>query len=127
MLDPENIRHESSSHSTGTSEALLDFPILAEAIEEMMLSRYDDSSDDKRWSEDARNFLSCTLSGTLKNIMKVEMYLSLKSRMVVSNVRIASLLEACGVPEKIDSADPLCIRDVTGKFTKQRVAGRYFA
>ena len=71
VLDPKNIRHDPLHHSTITSEILLDFPILAEAIEEMMLSRYNDTSEGERWSEDARNFLSCTLSGSLKSLMKV--------------------------------------------------------
>ena len=56
------------------SQALLDFPILAELIEDMMLSRYHLVSDDEKWSEDALSFLSCTLSGSLETLVKVRDY-----------------------------------------------------
>jgi hypothetical protein len=72
VIDPTDLQHDPLDNSAITSEILLDFPILAEAIEEMMLSRYHDTSEDERWSEDARNFLSCTLSGSLTSLMKVE-------------------------------------------------------
>lgn len=53
------------------SQVLLDLPILAEIIEEMMLSRCHFTSDDESWSKDALDFLSCTLSGSLESLMNV--------------------------------------------------------
>ena len=71
MLHPDNITDSPTADNNRSSEILLDFPILAEAIEEMMLSRVHLASEDEKWSEDAKNFLSCTLSGSLKSLMKV--------------------------------------------------------
>lgn len=79
VLHPNNIRDVPATDDPGRSEILLDFPILAEAIEEMMLSRHRPASGDDRWSEDAKNFLSCSLSGSLKNLMKVR-YLSRRNK-----------------------------------------------
>ncbi len=52
-------------------QILLDFPILAEIAEDMMLSRYHLTSKDEKLSEDALSFLSCTLLGSLETLMKV--------------------------------------------------------
>jgi hypothetical protein len=71
VLDPDNIKHDPLHESPRTSQAILDFPIFAEIIEEMMLSRYHLESADDRFSKDARSFLSCTLSGSLESLMNV--------------------------------------------------------
>lgn len=71
MLDPDNIKYDLLHESLRTSQAILDYPIFAEIIEEMMLSRYHLASDDDRLSEDARSFLSCTLSGSMERLMNV--------------------------------------------------------
>ena len=60
------------------SQVLLDLPILAEIIEEMMLSRYHLTSDDESWSKDALDFLSCTLSGSLESLMNVSRAINIK-------------------------------------------------
>ncbi|MAD81879.1 MAG: hypothetical protein CL912_02855 [Deltaproteobacteria bacterium] len=54
--------------SPKSSQVLLDFPIIAELIEDMMLSRFHLSS---KWSEHALGFLSCTLTGSLENLKQV--------------------------------------------------------
>jgi hypothetical protein len=50
---------------------LLHYPLLAEIIEEMILSSYHLASDDDRRSEEALSFLSCTFSGSLESLMNV--------------------------------------------------------
>ena len=70
-LDLRKLKHDPLHESPRMSEILLDYPILAEIIEEMMLSRYHLTSDDESWSEDALSFLSCALSGSLENLMNV--------------------------------------------------------
>jgi hypothetical protein len=62
------------------SQVLLDLPILAEIIEEMMLSRYHLISDDESWSKDALDFLSCTLSGSLESLMSVSRAINILKR-----------------------------------------------
>jgi hypothetical protein len=54
-----------------SSEVLLDVPVLAEIIEEMMLPQYHLSSDGEGWSKEALDFLSCSLSGSIQSIMNV--------------------------------------------------------
>lgn len=49
----------------------MDFPVIAEIMEEMMLSRFHLTCDDERWSGDALDFLSCTLSGSLETLRNV--------------------------------------------------------
>lgn len=71
MLDPRKLKYDRLYESPKLSQALLDFPILAEIIEEMMLSRYHLTSDDEKWSIDALDFLSCTLDGSLESLMNV--------------------------------------------------------
>jgi hypothetical protein len=46
-------------------------PVLAEMIEDMILSRYHHTSDDQRWSKEALSFLSCSISGSLQSLMSV--------------------------------------------------------
>ena len=58
MLHPDNVRQAPTSNNTESSEILLDFPILAEAIEQMILSRYHLAPEKEMWSVDAKNFLS---------------------------------------------------------------------
>ncbi|KAH8674434.1 hypothetical protein BGZ60DRAFT_404015 [Tricladium varicosporioides] len=70
-LDFQELQHDHLHENSKVSEVLLDFPILAELIEEMMLSRYHLTSDDEKWSEDALSFLSCTLSGSLEALINV--------------------------------------------------------
>ena len=53
------------------SQVLLDFPILAELIEDMMLSRYHHTSESEKWSADALDFLACAVSGSLESLVKV--------------------------------------------------------
>jgi hypothetical protein len=53
------------------SQVLLNFPIIAKLIKEIMLSRYHFISSDEQWSEDALSFLSCALTGSLESLMKV--------------------------------------------------------
>jgi hypothetical protein len=65
------MKHDPLYEGPRVSQVLLDFPILAEIIEDMMLSRYHLTSDDERWSEDALAFLSCALSGTLESLLNV--------------------------------------------------------
>jgi len=56
------------------SQVLLDFSILAEIIEDMMLSRYYLVIEEGGGcSEIALDFLSCTLVGTLETLMNVRL------------------------------------------------------
>ena len=71
VLDVQNLQHDHLHESSKVSQVLLDFPIIAELIEEMMLSRYHLTSGDEQWSEDAISFLSCALSGSLESLMNV--------------------------------------------------------
>jgi len=50
---------------------LLDFPLLAEVIEEMMLPQYHLISNNKAWSQEALSFLSCSLLDLVETLMKV--------------------------------------------------------
>ncbi|CZT52252.1 uncharacterized protein RSE6_13541 [Rhynchosporium secalis] len=69
VLDPRDLKYDSLQESPKVSQVLLDFPILAEMIEEMMLSRYHLTPDDDKWSWDAVDFLSCTLEGSIESLM----------------------------------------------------------
>ena len=71
VLDLQKLQHDHLYESSKVSQVLLDFPVIAELIEEMMLSRYHLTSDDEKWSEDALSFLSCALSGSLESLMNV--------------------------------------------------------
>ncbi|RDL36258.1 uncharacterized protein BP5553_06870 [Venustampulla echinocandica] len=70
VLDLQQVQHDHLHEGSKVSQVLLDFPILAELIEDMMLSRYHLTPNDIMWSEDALSFLSCTLSGSLETLMK---------------------------------------------------------
>ena len=74
VLDLQKLQHDHLHESSKVSQVLLDFPIIAELIEEMMLSRYHLTSGDEKWSEDARSFLSCALSGSLESLINVRGY-----------------------------------------------------
>jgi hypothetical protein len=71
VLDFQSLRYDNLLESIGESHVLLDIPVLAEIVEEMMLSRYHITSGDDMCSEEALSFLSCTLSGSLQSLMKV--------------------------------------------------------
>ena len=71
VLDLQKLKYDNLYESPKVSQVLLDFPILAEIIEEMMLSRYHLTSDDERWSKEALDFLSCTLEGSFESLMNV--------------------------------------------------------
>jgi hypothetical protein len=71
VLDLQNLQHNDLHESSRVSQVLLNFPIIAELIEEMMLSRYHLTSGDEQWSEDALSFLSCALTGSSESLMKV--------------------------------------------------------
>jgi hypothetical protein len=71
-------------------QILLDFPILAEVIEDMMLSRYHLTSEDEKLSEDALSFLSCTLSGSLETLMKVRDHYPSNRNIVIDRASIVS-------------------------------------
>jgi hypothetical protein len=60
------------------SQVLLDLPILAKIIKEIMLSRYHLTSNDESWSKDALDFLSCTLLGSLESLMSVSRAINIK-------------------------------------------------
>jgi hypothetical protein len=70
-LDFQNLEYNHLYERANVSQVELDFPIVVEIIEEMMLSRYHLTSDDKRWSKDVLSFLSCSLSGSLESLIKV--------------------------------------------------------
>jgi hypothetical protein len=71
VLDPRELKYDGLYESPKVSQVLLDFPILAEIIEEMMLSRYHLTPDNEKWSRDALDFLSCTLKGSFESLMNV--------------------------------------------------------
>ena len=71
VLDPRELKYDALYESPKISQVLLDFPILAEIIEEMMLSRYHLTPDDENWSRDAIDFISCTLEGSFESLMNV--------------------------------------------------------
>jgi hypothetical protein len=74
VLALQELQHDHLQENSKVSQVLLDFPVLAEIIEEMMLSRYHLVSEDQKWSEDALSFLSCTLSGSLETLEKARVY-----------------------------------------------------
>lgn len=71
VLDFQNLQNDHLHENSRISRVLLDFPILVELIEEMMFSRYHLISDNEKWSEDALDFHSCALSGSLETLMNV--------------------------------------------------------
>ncbi|KAH6698104.1 hypothetical protein BKA61DRAFT_622661 [Leptodontidium sp. MPI-SDFR-AT-0119] len=71
VLDPRELKYDGLYESPKVSQVLLDFPILAEIIEEMMLSRYHLAPDDEKWSRDAIDFISCTLEGSFESLINV--------------------------------------------------------
>jgi hypothetical protein len=71
VLDLQNLQHDHLHESSRVSQVLLDLPIIAELIEDIMLSRYHLTSEDEQWSEVALSFLSCALSGSLESVMNV--------------------------------------------------------
>ncbi len=74
VLDLQKIQRDYLYEGSKAPQVLLDFPILTEVIEDMMLSRYHLTSNDEKLSEDALDFLSCTLSGSLETLIKVRGY-----------------------------------------------------
>ncbi len=71
VLDLRKLKYNDLYESPKVSQVLLDFPILAEIIEEMMLSSYHLLSDEERWSKDALDFLSCSVEGSFESLMNV--------------------------------------------------------
>jgi hypothetical protein len=71
VLDLRKLKYNDLYESPKISQVLLDFPILAEIIEEMMLSSYHATSGNERWSKDALDFLSCTVEGSFESLMNV--------------------------------------------------------
>jgi hypothetical protein len=87
-----------------SSEVLLDVPVLAEIIEEMMLPRYHLNSDGEGWSKEALNFLSCSLSGSIQSMMNVSIRVTCFGRLG-SSYNIALLSEKCCITKEVDSPD----------------------
>ena len=71
VLDLRKLKYNDLYESPKVSQVLLDFPILAEIIEEMMLSSSHLNSGDERWSKDALDFLSCTVEGSFESLINV--------------------------------------------------------
>ena len=67
------VMHSTCGHhvTQRATDLLLDFPIFAELVEEMMLSRYHLVYGQYQWSPEALQFLSCTLSGSLGSLTNV--------------------------------------------------------
>jgi hypothetical protein len=72
VLSLQELQQDSLHENLKVSQVLLDFPIVAELIEEMMLSRCHLISDNENWSENALDFLLCTLTGSLEALRKVD-------------------------------------------------------
>jgi hypothetical protein len=70
VLDPWHYEEDINCKDPKYSHALLDFPLLAEVAEEMMLPRYHLTSENEAWSREALSFLSCSLSESLESLMK---------------------------------------------------------
>jgi hypothetical protein len=106
-LDLRKLKYDDLYESPKVSQVLLDFPILAEIIEEMMLS-----SDDERWSKDALDFLSCTLLGSLESLMNVRN--DLRPQLAKQTLmRIALLLKTGCIPKEVNSTHSFCPRSYT--------------
>jgi hypothetical protein len=58
-------------NKSNSSEVLLDIPVLAEIIEEIILPQYYFNSDREGWSKKAFDFLSCLLSGSIQSIINI--------------------------------------------------------
>ena len=85
----------------------MDFPILAEIIEEMMLSRYHLTSDDERWSKEALDFLSCTLEGSFESLINIRSCLiSYIPKQTL--IRIALLLEEGYITKGVNTTPSIC-------------------
>ena len=76
VLDLRKLKYNDLYESPKVLQVLLDFPILAEIIEEMMLSSSHLNSGDERWSKDALNFLSYTVEGSFESLINVRSYFS---------------------------------------------------
>jgi len=70
VLDLEQYGRKASDESLRLTHALLDLPYMAEIVEEMLLLRCR-LDDDKVWSKDTLDFVSCCLSGSIESLMKV--------------------------------------------------------
>ena len=71
VLDHRELKYDALYESPKLSQVLLDFPILAQIIEERMLSRYHLTPNDENWSRDAIGFISCTLEGWFESLMNM--------------------------------------------------------
>lgn len=69
-LNLEQYQQKALDESPGHSHALLDLPYLAEIVEEMLLPRYH-LIDDEAWSQEALEFFSCCLSGSIETLLTV--------------------------------------------------------
>lgn len=69
-VDLEQYKQKVSDGNAKTSHALLDVPFLADIVEEMLLPRYHLQGDES-WSENALEFLSCCMSGSIETLLKV--------------------------------------------------------
>ncbi|KAH8799383.1 hypothetical protein F5884DRAFT_758410 [Xylogone sp. PMI_703] len=95
VLDFQTLYHDHLYEGSKTSQVLLDFPILAELIEEMILTRYHLTPDDEKWSEDALSFLSCTLSGSLESLVNVRDDWSPNTNIATNQTSIISFVLLC--------------------------------
>jgi hypothetical protein len=71
VLDPQNYEKDVDHRDSKLSNALLDFPLLVEVAEEMMLPRYHLTSGNDAFSGEALDFLSSSLSDSVEALMKV--------------------------------------------------------
>ncbi|RFU32105.1 hypothetical protein B7463_g4226, partial [Scytalidium lignicola] len=121
VLDFQTLYHDHLYEGSKTSQVLLDFPILAELIEEMILTRYHLTPDDEKWSEDALSFLSCTLSGSLESLVNYHfLRLAVSPRRLIPRIRFA-FATSRGVDDAIDGDDSLshddeCVGDTVTSY-----------
>jgi hypothetical protein len=71
VLDLRKLKYNNLYKSPKVLQVLLDFPILAKIIKEIMLSSYHLTSDNKRWSKGALDFLSYTIKGLFKSLINI--------------------------------------------------------
>jgi hypothetical protein len=75
VLDLDQYQRKALDETAKLSHALLDLPYLADIVEEMLLPRYH-LGGEEAWSEDALEFLSCCLSGSIEGLLAVRNKLS---------------------------------------------------
>ncbi|XMA20784.1 hypothetical protein WAI453_013575 [Rhynchosporium graminicola] len=111
ILDLQHLERDHLHQSPKTSQVLLDFPILAELIEDMMLSRYHLTS---KWSEDALDFLSCTLTGSLETLMQHNfLSLAVSPRRLIPRIRFAFEMSRGCLP--LHSSSSVEVNDTAGE------------